>query len=482
MTFFDELGLRAAEQLESAVGAYIAHASYKRLFDAPAYVRDRAVIGALRCALALGDDPETLAAAAALRSSSADAPSALPLAATTLLKGRHDLALAIASAELDRAGRPTAAYGAARAATAGGLDDANACELWSSVIDRATNAGDAVVGAQATAAFVRAWLERARRRGDVPIPRARLAEVAERASLTELAPLDRIPVLRARLLSASRFQRAAALSSLEEIARRQTGHERRLAIEAALVHFDAMPFLLDPIEIDRVRATLKHLDDEALRKRVTALFELALRALAAHVRPTSTVDAETALDQLAAASPWVAAARALDLSGYSSKSAPPEPTSAADHLVAIGLEAVGAIRAHAFPRAVGLFERAAELVSPDRPVPVVLWTAAKLAIGSSDARARPAALNLVSRALSVTLGLPPAPLAAFAVALLRAGADEPAALLLAEAARHRESGASALLADARRQIAYKSLSSGRRADARRLLVEARALFQRERPS
>ena len=58
MTFLDELGLRAAEQLEASVGAYVALASYKRLLGAEPPIRGKAALGALRAAIDLRDEAE----------------------------------------------------------------------------------------------------------------------------------------------------------------------------------------------------------------------------------------------------------------------------------------------------------------------------------------------------------------------------------------------------------------------------------------
>ena len=81
MTFFDELGLKAAEQLEASVGPYVALASYKRLFGAEGSVREQGVLGALRCAIKLGDDREVETAAKELARLRGPTPIALGFAA-----------------------------------------------------------------------------------------------------------------------------------------------------------------------------------------------------------------------------------------------------------------------------------------------------------------------------------------------------------------------------------------------------------------
>ena len=115
MSFFDELGLRAAEQLESSVGPFVALASYKRLFSGPPEIRAKAVVGALRCAVALDDDRELDAAIAVAGSLEDRRVSAVGWAVELLLRAKAQPARALAQAELARTGSPLAAYVLARA-------------------------------------------------------------------------------------------------------------------------------------------------------------------------------------------------------------------------------------------------------------------------------------------------------------------------------------------------------------------------------
>ncbi len=270
MTFFDELGLRAAEQLETSVGPFIALASFKRLLAAEQPTRGRAVIGALRCAMALDEEGEIERAVAAFEALDGDTISAVTYAVRLLDSGRTQLAARLCAAELSRTGSSTAAYVRARAVEAGldaGLDS---CALWGQVVEHAGARGDHRVHAHAVARWIGAWITRARRDAGAVLPRAALVAHAERAQLAEVLAEERLVILRGRLLSASAFQRASASSSLEEIARRDTAGLGGAALAMLCRHFDEMPFHLHSIEVDRVRAALKRLPDGADK---TRLFE-----------------------------------------------------------------------------------------------------------------------------------------------------------------------------------------------------------------
>jgi len=109
VTFFDELGLRAAEQLEASVGAYVALASYKRLLAAEPPIRGKAALGALRCAVELGDDAETQLLFARWGEEKSLDVDASGLALRLLRAGRSRLAVGLAEVEVERRPRAVAA-------------------------------------------------------------------------------------------------------------------------------------------------------------------------------------------------------------------------------------------------------------------------------------------------------------------------------------------------------------------------------------
>lgn len=426
MTFFDELGLKAAEQLEASVGPYVALASYKRLFGAEGSVREQGVLGALRCAIKLADDREVETAAKELGRVQGSTPIALGLAASLLGAGKAELAARVAGAELARTGSALAAYVRARAGERGGALDPSE---WDAVAQRAQASNDSRVLTHAAASFVDASFVKVRRDRNASLPRARLAELGEQASLTSASLRERISLSRARLFSPSRFQRASALSNLEAVARESEGAPRDAAIQVVARHFDGMTGRLDGVELDRIRATLKH-------------------------------------------APAPAAARALKLLAESHQPSAAELAGDGGHAALTR----AAVRVSAGETPIAALAEMAGLLGPDLPVPAVAWSTATAAIDSREPEVSRAAVQFVDRALGRSPGLPPGSLTDIAEAMLRAGAPEAAERALFEAARHREARALRSLAVAKRASGYAALARGERTAALTLLEEAEALF------
>lgn len=421
MSFFDELGLKAAEQLETSVGPYVALASYKRLFGAEGDVRAKGVLGALRCAIALEDDGETRGAARELGRLPASPPIALGYAARLLAAGKAELAARVAESELARTQSSLAAYVLARAnERASGFDQVTG---WDDVARRAQAERDSAVLTRAAASFTAACFERARSEPNSELPRARLAELGEQASLVDASEEERVLLSRARLFSVSRFQRASALSNLETVARESKGPAESAALLAAAQHFDGMFCQLDSIEVDRIRAALKHAD-APVRMEALLRFEAAVRMK-------------------------------KEARGENKTLGTPE----ADEVSLRGeLERLG----------------------PDSPVPMGAWVIAARALSSQETALRDLGVRFIDRALGRSVGLPPLSLTQLANGILRAGAPEIAERVLLEAARHRETAALRTLAHAKRSLGYAALARGDRQKALVLLEEASALFSRAR--
>lgn len=482
MSFFDDIGLRAAEQLETSVGPYVALASYKRLLAGPADVRARALVGALRCAIALDDDREIQAAASALAGAPANvlAPSAVPFAIELLLKGKTELAVHVAQTEIERTKDPLAAYVRARALEASALGGVDAVALWAEVAERGNGPEIHVaVRAQATARYVAACLQRARKDATFELPRARLAGLAESAKLEPLGSEQRLLVLRGRLLSGSNFHRASALSAVEEIARKSAEPARRMAIDLAARHFDEMPFHLHAIEIDRVRATIRRHPNEALRARLEQRLDATLALLKAH-GTGNPVKVDEALDGLIRTSESVRAAlariRASEKGGDAAGAL--LSTTPYDELAGLGVTAIVELRKQPTSlssSAQTCLDRARDLLSPDVAVPLPLWTAAREALSRRGPLAESGAA-LIAAAFSRTTSFAPPKLVDLAASLGRVGSHDAAALVLAEATRMREPEARAASADHHRRVAYEALARGDRDAAWRALTTARELF------
>lgn len=423
MTLWADVGLRAAEQLEVSVGPYLALASYKRLFEAEAPVRERAVAGALRCAAQLGDDAEIERCAQAWAFAPTSAKGQLPLIKQLLLAGKPDGAAQVARADATRSKSAHSAYVRVRTEEAA-LSLGDALGAWREVVELAHTRGEGAVLSSAAARYVATAFQRARREADFALPRAELAQVAELcAEVQDATEEQRLCLARARLLAPGKFQRAAALSELARLAAGKREDVRDAAIASALRHAEGMPHHLDAIEWDRVLASTKQIPSEAARTGVARELAELRASLASPTVSTSSGETNPASD-------------------------------------------------------VALVTRARARMSPDAPVPVGAFGRARRLLFSSDPDAQRAAIAFFERALTKTSSLPPPSLTALA-ARAEAVPDgaELGVGLLAEAVRYREPAARTLAAFAARRRGYEELARGDREAARGALREARELFQ-----
>jgi hypothetical protein len=430
VTFVDDLGLRAAATLETSVGPFLALAAYRRLFTAGGPTRERAVQGALRCALALSDEVSVRECCDEWRKVEPSEATLAPTVGELLRSGRPPVAKLLADADAARASTPRALYLVARATDALGSgaprDAAPTANLepWWTVVVAARRSSDPSarqVLALAAARHAGLALAQAARDASYRLPRARLAESCEAAEDDALpAGLEaRLPLLRGKLLSPSKFQRAAALSSLEAMARGGPDTSvGRQALFAVLRHADSLPTRLEPIELDRIRACLKHLPYLPIR-------EAALRSLAEHPSPSSSA----------------------------ATSAP--STAELDAARARLVDAIPKLTPHAAPP-LGLPVAALHLLRAGRDTDV--------------------AARFLDAQLARTTSLPPAPLLHVGRLLQTRGHLAEAEHYLEEALRFRERDAKLARGDALRRRAYAAIERGDRPLAQGLLTEARGLM------
>lgn len=481
MTYFDELGLKAAERLEASVGPFIALASYKRLYAAEPHIRGKAALGGLRCAIALGEDVEIENAIAVVRTLDADAPPAVGHAIDLLRSGKAELARALAEAEEARTGSVLAAYARARAEEAARTTPIDATALWEGVVSRALAAEEIEIHTHAVSRWVAAWLARARKDPTASLPRAALATACERAHLDGASPEEQLLILRGRLLSPSNFHRASAASVLEEISRRQyteggVAAVGAMAVAMACRHFDEMPFHIPPVEMDRIRACLKRLphgpSKEALQARLDATVEsVRIASRGAEAEIEGAIAALSRGSELTrGASVALRGSQSLEGHSIDLGSGPFE------RATGLSIEATIALRRHDEAAAESALVRARNLLSPDVAVPIPMWTVAATALAARSPTLKRAAAALVSAAFRRTTSLPPPPLVGLAARLAGAGAHDVAVIVLDEAARFKEPEAQARAADARRRLAYEALARGDRAAALTSLADARRLF------
>jgi hypothetical protein len=411
--------------------------------------------------------------------------SATSFVSDLLKRNKPGLAFDIASAEEHRAHTLIASYLKLRAAEAAGIMPPGAlADGWRALAERARAASDAAILTHAAARFLGHALTNAAQDPAAELDRAALADLAEAAQIERTSPIERLVILRARLLSTSRFHRAAALSALEDIAKRSEGPIRAEAIGIAARHFLMLFSRLDAIEIDRIGATLKHHPDERERSAVIAQLPGWVRLLAA--TKSSGDDRAARIEQavVALAERSASVARGLALWTASAEKGPasrPLGGAPEEALAYAGVDASSALDRDDPDAVVRAFEHSRGLLGPDVPVPPGLWSAAHRALLHARGPARRAAAELIERALGRTFSMPPQPLVDIALALSRAGHSSASARALAEAARWREPGAEALLADEKRRAGYAALARSDRAGSLALLREARALYAGQRP-
>jgi hypothetical protein len=424
VTFFDELGLKAAERLEASVGPWVALASYRRLLAADGPTRGVAALGMIRCAVALGDDDALVEALPAWREAKGVADGALGHVRVLLASKKPGFARELARAEVARKPRARAAYALAVATDASSPSGDR--DAWETAAMAAAEAHAPDVLAASVGWFCARSFELAARGGT--LRRARLTELAAMVDAAFVPAALRVHVARAGLASPRRFKRAAALSALDALARSANDRAREQALVAMLAHADGLGSRLDPVEIDRLRAALGRSADAATIARSELLFARLAGA---------------APDAAAEPSPLERAVRE-------------EPADAAAALDALG----GALH-------------------PDAPLSAGEWRAALAAVDAKEPLLRAAGATLMIRALERTLGAPPFPWLECGRALVRAELD--AVPFLEEAARWDEPGARAHLGDAQRALAYAALAHGERGAALAALLKARETFGPEAP-
>jgi hypothetical protein len=416
LSLANELGLFAAEKLESSVGPYIALASYKRLFDGPPELVTKALRGALRCAVALDDGAEVEALSVSWRARGGRGRGVSDLVRT--LSSRPSKAPALSLAEADFARHPTAkaAYAVAAVRDLSG-PRGDAVEAWSRAARVALETEVASLAALSVARLVASVVAGARE-GSVDIPRATLASLAEKVDATLVDPRAKLFVLRARLLSTSRFKRASALSDLEILARPASGDIAEAAIAIGALHFDQNGDGIDPIELDRIVALLKHAESLGA---AGVLSELE-RERAARMSAISTGEVELTDE---------------------------------DH---------------------DQLEKRIAKIGPEHPATRREWITARLLIRTKAQRSIEIGARFADAALRRTFGRPPYPWAELARDMAASGALEEATRVFDESARVSSGKPDPFTASARRALAYRALEAGDEQRAVALLQEARDLF------
>jgi tetratricopeptide (TPR) repeat protein len=473
-------GLYAAELAERSTtgsgGAFIALPIYKKLLvrgQEPGFGA-RAALGALRCAVRLGEhgDVENIAAYWSMLAGGGEHLAAIVELCSKLgAAGARWPAVALARAETEREPRARAMYLLARCLELAGDGD-GAFVAFGRAIERA--AGEP--GAADVALAARAWrIERTL--GD------RSAEpltIKDAQQAVEAPPAVQLVIALGCMRASSRFVRASGLSLLEVLSRNQTTSLGRLALRLAAEHADALGDALTPLEADRIAATLGHVPDD--RARADALARLSAAQKIAASSGDAQAEAIVAASEIAPEIfPLVCRARAV-LSGggqgsYAAHPAvgegSPQPSF---HLAALGLEAVVALARGRGRDAAAVLHEAAKVASASPSIPAPAWTAARAALASKDAAAREGGVLFAESLLEAAKTPPPGGFSSLAGALERSGRGDLAVRAARAAHVAGEAGAREQLGSLLRDEGWRLAAQGERERAIAVLREAKELL------
>lgn len=476
MPLIDATALKLAQWTEHQTGPFLALRAYKKLLDlaGDTALRAEAALGALRCAMNLGEhgEIENLAAYWSTLSGGGEHLAVIVELCSRLgAQGARWPAVTLARAEVERAPRARAIYLLARCLELAGDGD-GAYAAFGRAVERAAQEQ----GAADVAVAARAWRIERTRGERIPEPLT-IKDVQQAA---EAPPAVQLVVALGAMRASSRYVRASGLSLLEGLSRDQATSLGRLALQFAAEHADALGDALTPLEADRIAATLGHVPDEKIRADALA------RLSAAQKIASSGGEAQAAAIVAAAEIapeifPLVCRARAVLTGGgqgaYAAAAGSAEGTpSPSLRLASLALDAVVALaRGRVRDAAVGLHE-AAKRVAEASAIPPAVWTAARAALESKDMAAREAGARLVESLLDAAAMPPPRGFSGLAGALGRAGRGDLALRAARAAHAAGEAGAREELAALLRDEGWRLAGRGEREGAIAVLREAKELF------
>jgi hypothetical protein len=301
-------------------------------------------------------------------------------------------------------------------------------------------------------------------------------EEAKRVAPADVSPAERLVLARVLLRSPSRFARASALGLLDELVGEGLATAlARAAIVLAARHADDMNDDLTPLEADRLLALFSR---EAIAKDVVRVRD-AIRAidrLARAKERKSDAELEAALADAARADPELAILhqRARDILRGRFEPHEASKTTLHPQWTAL-LDAVVAMRDAAWPRTASSLRRLAESGERGERLPPHAWTVAQAALGTDDAEVRGVAGRLVAAMMKTTTAAPPRGWLGLASALAACAMDELATKARRSAALAKEAGAAEALSLALTRAGWQLALAGDRAQAIERLREARAL-------
>jgi hypothetical protein len=500
MSLAADVAVGAAERLERTAGPGPGLKVWRRLAAnaASAELRGRAILGGLRCAIAVRDLGAIRDLAQLWRTVEMVDPALWDgVFATCKDMWRSGLGVCatdLACSEVKRAPTTRALYAYARCLDVAGDPKATAAFA------------DALASAEREGAtrYVRvcrirhaAWLARSAATLSAGI------EEAKRVVVADAPPAERLVLARVLLRSPSRFARASAIGMLDDVVIAAANASAanpgvmalaRRALGLAARHADDMNDELTPLEVDRLTALFSR---EPFGKPLARVRDVvrAIDRLARANEKKSDTEMEAALADAARVDPELAILhhRARDiLGGRFEAHQPDEPattsstsstsaTSAHPQWTAL-LDAVVAMRDEAWPRAAHALRRLAELAERGQRVPPHVWSTAQAALGAGDAEVRAVAGRLVAAMMKTTTAAPPRGWLALAQALAVVGMDDLATTARRAAAVAKEPGAADALALTLTRSGWQHALAGDRSQALERLREAKALSPASAPA
>ena len=489
MSLAADVAVGAAERLERSAGPGAGLKVWKRLAAnaASAELRGRAILGGVRCAVAVRD-------LGAIRDLSL-LWQTVETVDTALWDGVFAACKAMWRAGLGVCATDLACSEIKRARTARGLYAYARC-LDVAGDPKATAAfGDALAAAEsegsmryARGCLIRhvAWLGRS------PETLGAAIEEAKRVVIADATPAERLVIARVLLRSPSRFARASALGMLDDVvggaAGASAGAEAtrlaRRALALAARHADDRNDELTPLEVDRLVALFSR---EPFAKELTRVREVlrAIDRLARASEKKSDSEMQAALADAARADPELEDLHRRAREILAGRFEPHEASSASSQPVGHHeachpqwtalLDAVVAMRDEAWPRAANALRRLAELAERGQRLPPHGWTTAQAALGSSDTEVRAVAGRLVAAMTKTTTGAPPRGWLGLAQALAVVGMNELSTTARRSAAIAKEAGAADALALTLTRSGWQLALAGERSQALERLREAKAL-------
>lgn len=470
MNVASSMAIALAERVEKSAGPKAGLLAWKTLADTsgPGDTRSRALLAAMRCALAAGEFSE-MTELTRLWEFAGPAPFDREVGALVkeLARGRQLVpATTLAATEVSRRRSAYSLYLHARCLEVAG--DARAHDRFGEAVRRAEEEGAAAEDIARAA--------RLRRLARVPDP-----DEAAKLDVAKLSPRDRIAVARALLRSSSRFVRAGAIAALDGLVASGDVPNAKYALAVAGAHVDDSAEQLSSLEVDRLLALFGREIALALAPRGRDL----VKAAASVAQAATDAELDAALDAAATIDPSLAAnhrrARAI-LDGRKEPADTPPSRDPAE----LVLDAFAALRDDQTTRAatalVALGDAAEVSASRRRAtrVPAEAWNVARLGLESEHLAVNAAAARLVTAQMRSRSAAPPRGWLEIANVLSARGVHDLADRARRHAVSANEPGAEDALVFALTRSGWERARRGERERALSLLREARSLSRSQK--